>query len=144
MRCSSSLLVSPENIYISLATDIANHPGTDTTAHTLTTGTWYLINNPDMLKLLRKELVEVLPDVDSGVTVDWATLEKLPYLVSFHPCSSSQTGILIILIPFPQRAVVKESLRLSLGVCGRIPRVVPANGAVFCGRQIPPEVHYLS
>lgn len=35
-----------------------------------------------MLEILRKELVEAIPDVDSTATADWATLEKLPYLVN--------------------------------------------------------------
>lgn len=39
-----------------------------------------------------------------------------------------------------QRAVVKESLRLSYGIPGRIPRVVPPEGATFCGEHIPPGV----
>ena len=39
-----------------------------------------------------------------------------------------------------QRAVIKESLRLSQGVPGRMPRVVPETGARFCGQDIPPGV----
>ena len=39
-----------------------------------------------------------------------------------------------------QRAVVKESLRLSYGAPGRLPRIVPASGATFRGRDIPPGV----
>jgi hypothetical protein len=70
-------------LFLGLVTDSANLLGTDTTAHTLTVGTWYLLNNIDMLKTLREELVEVIPDVNSAVSVDWVTLEKLPYLVSF-------------------------------------------------------------
>ena len=36
----------------------------------------------------------------------------------------------------PQRAVIKESLRLSYGIPGRIPRVVPEGGGVLCGRAV--------
>jgi hypothetical protein len=44
-------------------------------------GTWYLLNNPKMLDILRQELVNAIPDKSSGVTVNWLALEKLPYLV---------------------------------------------------------------
>lgn len=102
MRCSFSLLVSPEDIfYLDLATDLANLLGTDTTAHTLTTGTWYLLNNIEMLETLRKELVEVIPDMDSAVVVSWVTLEKLPYLVcTLLEAGDSENGNLRILTHF--------------------------------------------
>ena len=93
-----------------------------------------------MLRTLRKELVDAIPDLDSGVTVNWATLEKLPYLVSLFLHYQLGERILRILTHYSKRAVVKESLRFSFGVPGRLSRVVPAHGAVFCGRQIPPGV----
>jgi hypothetical protein len=92
--------------------------GTDTTTPALVTGTWHLLKNPQMVETLQKELLSAIPDPNCGSKVNWATLEKLPYL----------------------RAVVKESLRFSLGVPGKLPRKTPATGAVFCGQQIPPEV----
>lgn len=55
--------------------------GTDTTAHCLATGTWHLLKNPEMLDVLRQELVNANPDKSSRVTVNWLALEKLPYLV---------------------------------------------------------------
>lgn len=88
--------------------------GTDSTAHTLVTATYGMLTQPEMLRKLRTELKKAIPDRDSWV--EWAALEKLPYL----------------------RAVVKESLRYVSGSPGRLPRTVPASGAVFCGRQIPP------
>lgn len=42
----------------------------------------------------------------------------------------------------PQRAVVKESLRLSYGAPGPLPRVVPPTGAFLAGQHIPPGVSY--
>lgn len=94
-----------------------------------------------MIKHLRQELMNAIPDGDSAVLVNWTTLEKLPYFVSFIPgevhCNMTSRQILKI---FEQSAVVKESLRFSFGVPGRISRVVPAEGAVFCGRHIPPGV----
>ena len=88
--------------------------GTDSTSHTLVTATYGMLTHGDMLRKLKTELKEAIPDKDS--LVEWAALEKLPYL----------------------RAVIKESLRYVSGSPGRLPRVVPSTGAVFCGQPIPP------
>ena len=56
--------------------------GTDTTAHSLTMGTWHLINNEDALRKLRNELHDAIPDPDSEKLVSSSVLERLPYLVS--------------------------------------------------------------
>jgi cytochrome P450 len=88
--------------------------GTETTANTLVQATWAVLHNPQIRKTLQAELQTAIPDKNE--MVDWATLESLPYL----------------------RAVIKESLRLSYGVPGRIPRTVPPSGATFCGQYIPP------
>ena len=40
--------------------------------------------------------------------------------------------------------MIKESLRLGYGVPGRIPRVVPREGATFLGHKIPGGVGVLS
>ncbi|KAI9854004.1 MAG: hypothetical protein M1813_001595, partial [Trichoglossum hirsutum] len=87
--------------------------GTDTTANALRIGTWHVISDQRIYRKLREELCGVLPDRDA--VVDWATLENLPYL----------TG------------VVKESLRLSYGAPGRLPRTVPASGIDICGWKVP-------
>lgn len=88
--------------------------GTDTSSNTLVTGVFELLDgSPHMMGRLKRELFEAIPD--ERAMVDWAALEKLPYL----------------------SAVIKESLRLALGAPGRLPRVVPNNGAVLCGRDIP-------
>lgn len=54
--------------------------GTDTVAVTTVMITWALLNNPQMMQRLKAELREVMPGRED--TVDWAGLEKLPYLVS--------------------------------------------------------------
>lgn len=87
--------------------------GTDTVAITTVVITWALLNNPQMMQRLKAELREVMPGRQD--TVDWAGLEKLPYL----------------------RAVIREGLRLGYGAPGRLPRVVPSSGAVLCGQKIP-------
>lgn len=89
-----------------------------------------------MLERLRAELRSTIPNRDS--IAGWADLEKLPYLVLPLPWIVS---LLVIALTFiPQRAVIKESLRLSYGVPGRMPRVVPNGGAVLCGQNIPAGV----
>ncbi|OAL36555.1 hypothetical protein AYO20_04171 [Fonsecaea nubica] len=92
--------------------------GTDTTAHALTTATWGLINNKTCIQKLHAELKGAIPVADSEQLVGSSVLENLPYL----------------------RAVVKESLRMSMGVPGRMGRVVPDGGAVLCDQRIPAGV----
>ncbi|KAI9763704.1 MAG: hypothetical protein M1840_009177 [Geoglossum simile] len=87
--------------------------GMDTTANALRFGTWSVISDQRVYRKLKEELRRVMPDRDA--VVDSAMLENLPYL----------TG------------VVKESIRLSYGVPGRLARTVPASGAVICGWQVP-------
>ena len=52
--------------------------GTDTTANTLVMGAWFVLNDPAVLRKLKAELWEVIPEKED---VDLATLEGLPYLV---------------------------------------------------------------
>ena len=54
--------------------------GTETTARTLAVISFHIMNNPDVLTLLREELKTVMPMPNSTVTS--STLENLPYLVS--------------------------------------------------------------
>ncbi|MCJ1354666.1 MAG: hypothetical protein MMC33_004655 [Icmadophila ericetorum] len=88
--------------------------GMDTSATTLVLGTWHVISQSGVCKKLREELSKAMPERDK--VYELAILENLPYL----------------------RGVVKESLRLSYGAPGRLPRIVPSGGARFCGRDIPP------
>ncbi|KAJ4398691.1 hypothetical protein N0V85_006217 [Neurospora sp. IMI 360204] len=76
--------------------------GTVTTSWALTISTFHLLNqHTTVLEKLRNELREAIPDANESVELAW--LEQLPYL----------------------RAVVKESMRLSIGASGRITRVAP-------------------
>ena len=90
--------------------------GTDTTSLTLTMATYRVLRDPNILRKLQAELREAMPRKDTQL--EYAELEKLPYL----------------------RAVVRETLRTSTVVPGRMPRVVPAEGALFCGQRISPGV----
>ena len=90
--------------------------GTDTTALTLSSATYRVLRNPSILRNLQAELREAMPRKD--MQLEYAEMEKLPYL----------------------RAVVRETLRTSTVAPGRLPRVVPAEGALFCGQRISPGV----
>jgi cytochrome P450 len=85
----------------------------DTTGNAMTVACFNICSQPDVYKKLVDELTTTFPD-DSG-RLDFLTLEKLPYL----------TG------------VVKEAIRLSFGVPGRLPREVPEPGASFNGYNVP-------
>ena len=86
--------------------------GTDTSAHALVIATYHVLRDVRVLKKLQFELREAIPVKDTFLK--WTDLEKLPYL----------------------RSVIEESLRLSSGAPGHLPRVVPAAGAVLCGQRI--------
>ncbi|KAF2084174.1 cytochrome P450 monooxygenase-like protein [Saccharata proteae CBS 121410] len=88
--------------------------GSDTVGHTLMVGTFHLLKRPDACKKLKRELEDAWPLLDSG-TPSAKELEKLVYL----------------------DAVIKEALRLSLGVVSGLPRIVPAGGAKIAGTAVP-------
>ncbi|KAG4444137.1 hypothetical protein IFR05_000366 [Cadophora sp. M221] len=76
--------------------------GTETTAWCLTVITFYLLSNPSILAPLRAELIAA--KARSSVE-----LERLPYL----------------------SAVIQEGLRLSFGVCARLPRIATGESLVL-------------
>ncbi|KAL4782495.1 cytochrome P450 [Aspergillus varians] len=86
----------------------------DTTGNALTIAAYNVVRNPDIYARVSTELKNTFSD--PGSSMDFVTLERLPYL----------TG------------VIKEGLRLSFGVPGRLPRVVPSSGAAFNGYHVPP------
>ncbi|EOD45550.1 putative benzoate 4-monooxygenase cytochrome p450 protein [Neofusicoccum parvum UCRNP2] len=85
----------------------------DTTGNALSTACYHTLADREIYARLRDELVAKFPD--SNQTLNFVALEKLPYL----------TG------------VIKEGLRLSFGVPGRLPRVTPEGGATFNGYFVP-------
>ena len=54
--------------------------GTETTALTLAKLTYHLLENPDILKRLKRELKEAIPDADVVPMI--SQVENLPYLLS--------------------------------------------------------------
>ncbi|KAK4609352.1 Cytochrome P450 monooxygenase aflU [Fulvia fulva] len=87
--------------------------GTDTTSNTLAFGTWHILQSPGILTKLRKELDEAMPDAMK--LYRQLDLERLSYL----------------------RAVIKESIRFSMGTSARLMRLTPTEGATFDGQYIP-------
>ncbi|KAK0656434.1 cytochrome P450 CYP542B3 [Cercophora newfieldiana] len=89
--------------------------GTLTSSWALTIATFHLLHKPAILARLRAELTAAIPD--PTVAVPLATLENLPLL----------------------RAVVKETLRHSLGASGRSARVCPDQALVYTYTTPTPE-----
>ncbi|KAJ5640862.1 cytochrome protein [Penicillium herquei] len=87
--------------------------GSETTANTLTTIAFHLLSNPPILARLREELQDAMPVRDE--ILPWSELEQLPFL----------------------HGVIKEGLRLGMGVSSRLPRVAP-NENLQCGEWIIP------
>ena len=89
--------------------------GTETTAWCLTVITFYLLSDPAILNTLRNELR------GEGASTS-VQLERLPYL----------------------SAVIQEGLRLSFGVCARLPRIATGETLVLRDGErawsIPPNV----
>ncbi|KAK1140845.1 hypothetical protein N8T08_009842 [Aspergillus melleus] len=87
--------------------------GTDTTAIALTTATFRVFDNEQVLQRLQAEVQDAIPTPTSPASV--LQLEKLPYLT----------------------AVIYESLRLSYGPVMRLPRVVPTEALQYGDYVIP-------
>ncbi|KAM7207241.1 cytochrome P450 monooxygenase sdnE [Naviculisporaceae sp. PSN 640] len=92
--------------------------GLETTAWTLALGSFYILHDPQIHSRLRDELVAAIPNADQ--IPPWATLETLPYLT----------------------AVIRETLRMSMGVIERLVRINrdPSSPWVYNGITIPPNV----
>ena len=75
--------------------------GTDTTANTLASLTYHILANPEILKRLKAELAEAMPEAEP--IPESARLEALPYLT----------------------AVIQEGIRLHPGASIRQERVAP-------------------
>ena len=122
--------------------------GSDTTAYSIACTTFYLLTDKERLTKLRKEL-KLLPRASDG-HLDLANVMGLPYLVLI----SSSFSFLVTFFFFDvfaayfrltelKTAVVKEGLRLSSGVPGILPRVVPPEGAYVKNEFIPGGVRAL-
>ena len=87
--------------------------GFETTGFTLTTATYHILANSAILTRLRQELHSGIPCPDH--IPSWQALSKFPYL----------------------SAIIKESLRLSLGASARLPRVNSESEVIYGKWTIP-------
>jgi cytochrome P450 len=87
--------------------------GQVTTTHMLYTTTFHILDNPSVLRKLREELADAMPD---GKLAPLQKLEQLPYL----------------------SAVVSEGLRTSYGTFHRLQRVSPDEALIYKDWTIPP------
>lgn len=90
------VVISDETLFSDAVTMFA--AGMDTTAHTLVVATWQVLNHADVLKRLKDELRQAMPKPTD--TLDWASLENLPYLVR-NPSPASINRVLLTSIPHP-------------------------------------------
>lgn len=105
-----------KNLAITIASDMLI-AGVDSTASTLCGLLYCLAKNPEKQKLLRKEVLSVLPERDSKVTAD--KMKSLPYL----------------------KAAMKESLRMYSVVSGTTRMIT--RDMVFQGYQVPANVRLI-
>ncbi len=89
--------------------------GVDTTAVGATNILYCLAKNPEKQKLLREEILKVLPEKSSTLTPE--SMQNLPYL----------------------RAVIKETFRMRPVVGGNATRL--RNKTVMCGYEVPADVY---
>lgn len=87
--------------------------GTTTTAWALEVIQFWLLSQPDTLRTLKDELRAAIPNPDEIDHLSLSTIEALPYLT----------------------AVIKEGLRLSYGVSGRLQRIDPDNTLLFTDKN---------
>jgi cytochrome P450 len=113
----SSKLPPSEKEPMRLAADaqVLVSAGSETTARALTFATYSLLTHPRVLALLKAELRDAIPNSDPNDPITLAQVQHLPYLSS----------------------VVRESLRLSYGVVGRLARVLPDETLTY-GRWVIP------
>jgi cytochrome P450 len=87
--------------------------GVETTSNTLIVSLYHLLQNPEKLARLKKELEEAIPDPSK--LAPWAKLETLPYLT----------------------AVLREGLRMAFGTISRFIRVAPESNLQYKDYVIP-------
>jgi len=119
----------------------------------MTITTYNIVSNKDIYRKLTAELKEAFPD--PSATLDFLTLEKLPYLVCariLKRASSPLSNLYEYRLQLSKKVygiVTHEHIvfdfnlicfRLSYGVIGRLPRVTPEPGAEFNGYSVPAGV----
>ncbi|TKX20155.1 pisatin demethylase-like protein 4 [Elsinoe australis] len=114
VKSADPLKMSTRDAIVHLSANV--FAGSDTTAIALRAILYFLIKNPDKMRILVEEIDEV--DAEGKLSdpiSDKEARNELPYL----------------------NAVIKEALRLHPSVGLLLERHVPAGGAVICGKHIP-------
>lgn len=91
---------------------------------------YHILSNKAVYSQLRAEILRNFPD--KAEKLDYLTVERLPYLVSFP----LKIRVQVLRLTKCKTSCLKEGLRLSSSIIGRLPRVVPAGGAVFRGYTV--------
>jgi cytochrome P450 len=107
--------------------------GGDTSSLTLAYISFHLLDNPEILKELKVELSEAIPDPDRPIT--WQELEQLPFLVSLSLYDSLHWELTA-----SQRACITEGLRVNAIATSRTVRVAPHETLHFKDWVIEPGV----
>lgn len=107
--------------------------GMDTTSYNLSCATFFLLDSPHCLSRLQNELAQA--GITSLDSMDLKKIQNLPYLVGHLQLRNA--GCRFTNCDTLQTAVIKESLRLSTGQPGFLPRVVPSEGAHIGSTFIP-------
>jgi cytochrome P450 len=94
--------------------DIFISAGYETSGHTLATATFHILDNPNIYDNLISDLCTHWSD--PAVILSWKELESIPYL----------------------HAIIKEALRMSMGLAMRQPRVNHVSSIKYREMEIPP------
>jgi cytochrome P450 len=104
--------------------------GTHTVTFALSVASFHILNNPEILRKLREELVTAIPDRNQTLT--WPQLEALPYLGAVIQESK-------LLVTYERvMLIVYKGLRLSYGTVQRSPRITPSPPLQYNTYIIPP------
>ncbi|KAL9601749.1 MAG: hypothetical protein Q9179_002771 [Wetmoreana sp. 5 TL-2023] len=100
----------------------------ETTSSVLATTIFHILDNPDVHERLKAELKGAIEHPKA--LAEWRRLQQLPYLVSLllpQLLSSVSSSSAPVDLPSKtkQSATVKEGLRISVAICGRLPLVAP-------------------
>ncbi|TQV90374.1 cytochrome P450 [Cordyceps javanica] len=87
--------------------------GSDTSSTAIISAIYYIQRHKNVLSELRSELREAFPSLQDEISYE--TVKELPYLT----------------------AVIKEVLRLSHPLPGRLPRIIPSSGYSLYGNELP-------
>ncbi|OAL43511.1 cytochrome P450 [Pyrenochaeta sp. DS3sAY3a] len=94
--------------------------GNDTTSDALIIGIWQICRHPEVLQRLERELQTAFPSIHNSDAITYESVKSLPYI----------------------NAVIKEILRISNPLPGRLPRLVPEEGYTLYGDHVPGNIAF--